>query len=291
VNGTFRTDGTTIYYERRGTGPALLMISGGGGDAAYYRGVAERLADTFTVLTYDRRGNSRSTVDDPTAPLDLAQQSADALAVLTHNDFADALVFGGSGGALISLDLAVRHRAAVVGVIAHEPPVHSLLPATAQALFAEIAEITRTEGPRAAWLRFVTTIDHADSPKLLHGRTGRRVAAAGAGAALWLARRGPAPLREVSRFVGNSEYLMLREVEAFLAFEPDYAALADVPLTVGVGATSRVYYPAVAAAGLARKLGAPVVEFPGGHTGYADKPEPFAAILRDVLDRFTHPAH
>ena len=36
--GTIRTDGATLYYERRGSGPALLMISGGGGDAGYYSG-------------------------------------------------------------------------------------------------------------------------------------------------------------------------------------------------------------------------------------------------------------
>ena len=42
-------------------GPALLMISGAGGDAGYYAGVAEELDDAFTVITYDRRGNSRST--------------------------------------------------------------------------------------------------------------------------------------------------------------------------------------------------------------------------------------
>ena len=64
---TVKADGADLYYERRGTGPAILMISGGGGDASYYTGVAERLADDYTVLTYDRRANSRSTVHDPAA--------------------------------------------------------------------------------------------------------------------------------------------------------------------------------------------------------------------------------
>ena len=153
--GTIRVDGASLYYERRGSGPALLMISGGGGDAGYYSGVAERLADTYTVLTYDRRGNSRSTVDDPTAPLRMAEQSADALAVLAHHDLTQALVFGGSGGALIGLDLAARHTAAVRGSIAHEPPVLHLLSDVDRALFAEIAEITRREGPWPAFVRFI----------------------------------------------------------------------------------------------------------------------------------------
>ena len=173
--GMIRTDGTSLYYERRGSGPALLLISGGGGDAGYYSEVAEQLADAYTVLTYDRRGNSRSTVDDPSAPLRMAEQSADALAVLAHHDVASALVFGGSGGALIGLDLAARHGAAVEGLIAHEPPVVALLSDVERALFDEIGEITRREGPWAAFLRFITTIDRPDSPALVRNPVGRRV--------------------------------------------------------------------------------------------------------------------
>ena len=43
ITARVRTDGTTLYTERRGSGPALLMISGGGGDAVYYGEVAEQL--------------------------------------------------------------------------------------------------------------------------------------------------------------------------------------------------------------------------------------------------------
>lgn len=284
--GTTRTDGATIYFEKRGTGPALLMISGGGGDAAYYTGVADRLADTYTVLTYDRRGNSRSTVDDPTAQLRLEQQSADALAVLAHHDLTSALVFGGSGGALVALDLAAHHPDAVDGLIAHEPPVIDLLPDTYRALFDEIDEITRTEGPWPGYVRFMSTVDRPDSPTLLRKRTGRRLVATGVRGAVWLAARGPRPLREVSRFIGNANHLMTREVKPFLAYEPDYAALRDsgIPTVVGVSAKSRGYYPALAGEAVAARLDVPVVEFPGGHAGYADEPEPFAATLRATLD-------
>jgi pimeloyl-ACP methyl ester carboxylesterase len=51
---------TTLYYERRGDGYALLFISGATGDAGHWTGVADTLANEHTVITYDRRGNSRS---------------------------------------------------------------------------------------------------------------------------------------------------------------------------------------------------------------------------------------
>lgn len=218
--------------------------------------MATRLADTYTVLTYDRRGNSRSTVDDPALPLRIEEQSADALAVLAHHDVASALVFGGSGGALIGLDLTARAPAAVDGLIAHEPPVLSLLSDVERALFDEIDEITRREGPWAAFLRFITTIDRPDSPAVVRNPVGRRVLAALMHAAQRVCAYGPRSMKDVSRFLGNSAYLMTREVKPFLAFEPDYAALeaCGVPILLGVGATSRPYYPARAAEAVAAVL-------------------------------------
>jgi acetyltransferase/esterase len=290
--GLIRTDGASLYYERRGSGPALLLISGGGGDAGYYSEAAERLADAYTVLTYDRRGNSRSTVDDPAAPLRMVEQSADALAVLAHHDVASALVFGGSGGALIGLDLAARHGSAVEGLIAHEPPVLALLSDVERALFAELAEITRREGPWPAFVRFISTIDRPDSPAMIRNPVGRRVLAGLLHTAQRLFAYGPKGLKDASRLLGNSGYLMTREVQPFITFEPDYAALtaSGIPIVIGVGAASRPYYPARAGEAVAAKLDVPVIEFPGPHAGYTEKPAEFAVTLRTVLTELRAPA-
>lgn len=48
----------TLYFERRGDGPPLLLVPGAAGDAGIWDTVADALADEFTVVTYDRRGNS-----------------------------------------------------------------------------------------------------------------------------------------------------------------------------------------------------------------------------------------
>ena len=77
-------DGARLHVERRGSGPALLMISGGGGDAARYTAVARLLATPHTVLTYDRRGNagSRPAAGPPAGDLMMGQQSDDARAII-----------------------------------------------------------------------------------------------------------------------------------------------------------------------------------------------------------------
>ena len=57
---TVTANGTELYHEVRGTGPAVLLIMGATGDGGHLDALAERLADEFTVISYDRRGNGRS---------------------------------------------------------------------------------------------------------------------------------------------------------------------------------------------------------------------------------------
>ena len=55
-------NGTKIYHELRGSGPSVLFVAGATGDGGHFQRVVEILSDEFTVVTYDRRGNSRSPV-------------------------------------------------------------------------------------------------------------------------------------------------------------------------------------------------------------------------------------
>jgi acetyltransferase/esterase len=155
TTGTVVTAGADIYFERRGSGPGLLVISGGGGDAGNYSDLADSLADEYTVLTYDRRGNSRSRLRADPTKLRVEEQSADARAVLDHNGIGSASVFGSSSGAVIALDLAARSPHTVELLVAHEPPVISVLD-DADRWFAFFGELERTleEGVGPALMKF-----------------------------------------------------------------------------------------------------------------------------------------
>src|ERR1700704_5647349 len=91
TSGWVTTEGDELYFEVRGSGHPLLMISGGGGDAGFFDSVAELLSDEFQVITYDRRANSRSTANDP-QNFTVAQQSRDAVAVLRANGHESAFI-------------------------------------------------------------------------------------------------------------------------------------------------------------------------------------------------------
>lgn len=153
TTGTLAVPGATLYYERRGTGPVLLLVPGGGADAGLFAGMAPALAATGrTVVSYDPRGQSRSTLDGPAADQRVADWADDARRILdlvSPGEPADVL--GCSAGAVAALGLLARHPERVRRVVAHEPPLVEVLPDPAphRALFAEVRELTRTQGPAA----------------------------------------------------------------------------------------------------------------------------------------------
>jgi pimeloyl-ACP methyl ester carboxylesterase len=125
--GIVHTEGANIVYDYEGDGPLLLTIAGGGGDAIRYAPISRMLADAYTVVSYDRRGNSRSTGDVSVA-LDMAQSAREAAAVIRAMGVEKAYVFGNSGGANIGLKLAEVLPEVITGLVVHEPPVIAILP-------------------------------------------------------------------------------------------------------------------------------------------------------------------
>jgi pimeloyl-ACP methyl ester carboxylesterase len=125
---TLKVPGATLYVEVRGTGPVLLCISGGPTDAGMFTDLAGRLADRYTVVCYDQRGHSRSTLDSEPEDIPVALHADDAAAILEAVGKEPAYVYGNSGGATIGLDLVARHTDLVRTLIAHEPPLMELLP-------------------------------------------------------------------------------------------------------------------------------------------------------------------
>jgi pimeloyl-ACP methyl ester carboxylesterase len=310
-------DGATLRAERRGDGPPLLLIHGAVGDSGVFGAIADLLAADHTVLTYDRRGYSRSPLDRAsTELLDVARQSDDAVAVLRHHGFTEALIFGSSAGAVIGLDLAARHPDAVTGLIAHEPPAIRVLPdaATWLAFFVEIERIHRAEGAWPAFVTFSAVNANESARALFRYRLVRRVAAGLIQGLMrqvtggrpspvlrWTVQgvrklRGrPTPdvndpaireLRETpARSLGNVEFVVATELPSIVAYVPDLDGIVagGSPVVLGVGHDTRRHYYSRTSAVIAERLGMPLVEFPGGHTAYADRPKDFLPVLREAL--------
>jgi pimeloyl-ACP methyl ester carboxylesterase len=125
---TVDANGTTLAFTRRGTGAPLLLVHGGGEDAAMLDAQAASLAAAgYEVVTYDRRGTGGSGRDDWPGR-GAAQHADDAAALLDALDLSPATVVGVSSGGVIALELAQRHPEAVARVVAWEPPAAGVIP-------------------------------------------------------------------------------------------------------------------------------------------------------------------
>jgi pimeloyl-ACP methyl ester carboxylesterase len=124
------------------------MIPGGGGDGGSYSLIVETLSDEYKVITYDRRANARSTMNDP-QNFEVSQQSRDAVAVLRAAGETSAFIFGNSSGAVIALDMAKSHAQSVRAIVAHEPPLARVHPNTRkwQRFFAGVYDTSFRYGP------------------------------------------------------------------------------------------------------------------------------------------------
>jgi pimeloyl-ACP methyl ester carboxylesterase len=282
--------GADLYCEVRGSGPALLMIPGGNGDAGPYAAVAEALAARYTVITYDRRGFSRSPLRGP--PRDekgLEIDSDDARRLIDRLADGSAHVFGSSSGAIVGLDLLARYPAKVHLLVAHEPPLVTLLAdATAQLAFAdEVYDTYRRSGVAEAMRMFFAGV----GAKGLAGadRLGTLVTQLARFTPLRrLAVAAGAPIHRIdmlARIQANQPFWLEHELREYIRYAPDFGALqaASDQLILAGGRDSRAYFPYRPNVVLAERLGLAVVDFPDGHVGYATNPRGFAARLHDVL--------
>jgi pimeloyl-ACP methyl ester carboxylesterase len=279
---TLKVPGANLYYEVRGSGPVLLLICGGVYDAAGYAGLAERFADRHTVVTYDRRGNSRSPLDGPPEPQRIEVHGDDAHRLLsavgvTASEPAD--VFGNSSGAIIGLELAARHPEQVRTVVAHEPPVFGFLPDADhwRIVMRDVEDAFAQEGEGAAGQVFAAALR-------MRGGAPEDERAPGGGSAPQ-GQVDPETLEAMARMGKNMRFFLGYEVPPFAKYTPDVAALraSSARVVMGAGEESEDEPPHQAALAVAERLGTTAVLFPGDHGGFGAQPEAFAARLLEVL--------
>jgi pimeloyl-ACP methyl ester carboxylesterase len=117
MNTLTSADGTTIAYDRAGSGPAIVFVAGAFNDHATLEPLAQALAGDFTVVTYDRRARGSSGNTKPWS----ADREAEDLDALIAEAGGSAHVFGFSSGGILALHAAAR-GSAVSRLVCYEPP-------------------------------------------------------------------------------------------------------------------------------------------------------------------------
>lgn len=273
--GSLRVNGATLHYEVRSHGPLLLLIPGGAGGAASFDGIAGDLAAEYTVATYDPRGMSRSTLDDPGAEQRVAEHADDAFRLLELLSPGEpARVFGASSGAIAALHLLTAHPERVERVVAHEPPVVEVLPDASEhrALIARVQETLHAQGLMPAMAVFAAGLKSGGDttePK----------------PEIKLPPLPPQAAARAERTMANLPYFVGRIVPGFMSYTPDIhrlEALSDRLVLAG-GQDSRGELPYRSAAFLAERLGTELLHFSGGHTGLTTHPAESGELLRKAF--------
>lgn len=280
---TLAVPGATLVYDvrRNDESPKTpLMVIGSPMAAAGFSPLAGYFADR-TVVTYDPRGSERSERVDSTGQLTPGIHAEDIHRVIETVGLGPVDLFASSGGAVNAFALVAAHPADVRTLVAHEPPLASLLPDREAALAAcrAIHDTYHRSGWGAGMAHFIALVSHRGP---FTDEDARQPAP------------DPAAFGLPSQDDGSRTDAMLGQgIIATTHFEPDFEALRAAParIVIAAGEASSGELACRAAYAVAERLGTDVALFPSGHAGFlggeygqTGEPEAFAARLREVLD-------
>lgn len=283
TNHTLQAPGATIAYDiRPGTSsasPTLLLVGAPMG-ASGFPTLAGHFGDR-TVVTYDPRGTERSVLDDSASPITPDMHADDLHRVIEAIGGGPVDMFASSGGAVSGLALVARHPDDVRTLVAHEPPLASLVPDREYALQAcrAIYDTYMSKGSNAAMAHFMAVVSHR-----------------GPFTAEFAGKPGPDPQTfgmPADDDGKRDDAMLAKTILSIPAYEPDFGALeaSSTRIVPAAGVESDGELARRGAEAVAERLGADVAIFPSGHGGFMGDeygmpgdPQGFAAKLREVLD-------
>jgi pimeloyl-ACP methyl ester carboxylesterase len=283
---TLEVPGAVLTYDVRSGGSGgdtALFLIGSPMGAAGFGTLASHFADR-TVVTYDPRGVEHSEKADPASPSTPDEHADDLHRLIQALGAGPVDLFASSGGAVNALALVARHPEDVRTLVAHEPPLASILPDREAALATcrAIHETYLRSGFGAGMAHFIAVVSHK-------------------GPMTDESARQPAPDPVMFGMPteddgSRADPLLGQNIISITHYEPDFAALraASTRIVMAAGAESAGEMANRGAFAVAERLGTEPASFPGNHAGFlggeygqSGDPDGFAAKLREVLDSAT----
>jgi pimeloyl-ACP methyl ester carboxylesterase len=285
MTATIRTSsleapGATITYDVRGelgTGVPLLLFGSPMG-AEGFATLAGHFPDR-PVVTYDPRGTGRSPRRDGCGELTPDVHAGDLRLIVEALGGGPVDAFATSGGAVNALAWVAGDGGQVRTLVAHEPPLATVLPdrAALTAAIEEMRETYQLRGMGPAMARFILLVSHDGElpdgyrfPEVDPGQFGLPAEDDGS----------------------RDDALLGQNLRGCTGYRPDVEALraAGARLVLARGAASGQTMAARGADAVAELTGAELVVLPGDHGGFMGgeygmqgEPEAFAQKLREVL--------
>jgi len=271
--------GASLFYETHGSGPLFLLIPGGGGSGDIYHPVGAALSSKYTVVTYDRRGFSRSTLTgEQDYSVRMQTDVDDAHALIKHlSSDGTAVVFGSSSGALISINLLLTYPESIRALIPHEPPACDVLPDKEDWIKFNYAcyDKYKAEGAGPAFGMFMDEMSGGTELQMFKQR---------------LAMLTEEQKKDTnSPTAKNQAYWFEHELRQYPPISIDLDVLAQhkdkLILAAGTESEQLNMWPYLPIKNLSEKLDLPITLFPGAHVAFVYASEPFANILLEALGK------
>lgn len=137
-------DGIEIYYEKRGEGPLILILSSAFVISTAWRLFTERLAEKNTLLTYDIRNQGASAEGDGT----YANHLSDLKSLVDGLGVEQAYVLGVSFSSVLARDFAYENPDRVKGLILCGPALSAYESKRRNYHLKNWLKILEAEGPK-----------------------------------------------------------------------------------------------------------------------------------------------
>lgn len=279
----------TLFCRREGSGPTLLLIHGVACDSEFFRETSAILAEHFTVISYDRRGYSRSIAaagetdfsvwahaedaaeiiraeqkrqaEEGLCPIEAEQQSNGYSAGQIDgkaDQSTGVFVAGCSAGGAVTAALATKYPELVRQVFLHEPLMRG------SGELAEEQDVFWEKLRKGAKKhRIITCMMH-----FVNAMGGMNRDKAGQS------------MEQQSRNLKNLELFLDKEMDSFSNLKLDDFDIS-VPVTVACGSDDRMGMFHRSAYQAAEAKGWKHLMVPGYHNFASDEPEAFAKCLTE----------
>ena len=270
---TIDLQGAKLRYYQVGQGPILILIPGANGTGDIFLPLAERLKEHFTVVAIDRRdyGNSELTqslpeeASNPNSEYRVKRDAHDVAALAQQLSEEPVYVLGSSSGAIVAMHVLKEHPEVVKEIAFHEPPINTFLPDSDywKEKNDEIVKIALNEGLQQAMQVFGKTLNIAPLDAKSMSQP--------------VSENDKDQKAQYERMMFWVEYEIRQYTQSNITIA-DLAHYKDKVVLFN-GTDSKGSFPQDVNFYINEQTDIKLLDIPGGHLGYVQKPDGFAEVL------------
>lgn len=273
---TLDLNGAKLRYHKIGQGPVLILVPGANGTGDVFLPLAEKLKDQFTVVAVDRRGYGQSELTEPLPDraknedddYRVKRDAHDIAELAKHLSDEPVYILGSSSGAIVTMHVLKDYPEVVRQIAFHEPPINTFLPDSQywKDQNNEIVEIALTNGLEPGMAAFAKTLDIA---KIDAESMSQPISA-----------DDESNSKRYEEMINWVKYEIRQYTHSNISIE-DLEKYKNI-ITLLNGTNSRGSFPQSVNYYIHEQTNIPIVDIPGGHLGYIQKPEEFAEVLLEL---------